>query len=344
MILLKSDMPEIQLLTGRLKEDKEAFRGEAIEAYTNYTPRDRSLAGAVASPHATIHEVLMAWEQVLFPAYEALEANFAKPAFRKLLSKQLLLQEGEVSETLDQLKEARYEELLDSTLFNLYPEEAHKKPRQSARAFLLCPHDEIEAFNNRYLSFQAYFYVATTQQVAVYDPYAGWWKRQKTIRRIAKDHKKVTKHDRKRQVQIDKRLKELDSAQHGLLGTLAAKGWNLVVVVDLRNKYDKQLKELSTVETKKGTKRLKLYEDITREFKDKELEKIASHVSGGLNALYKAANEIDSLLLHLFDLSNAQKNQLFLQMKEYRLLTQEKAKLAENKETRRLLKAKLSKV
>jgi hypothetical protein len=40
-----------------------------------------------------------------------------------------------------------------------------------------------------------------------------------------------------------------------------------------------------------------------------------------------ATEEIDKLLLHLFDLSNLQKNQLLLQMREHRLLRQEQDKI-----------------
>ena len=109
-----------------------------------------------------------------------------------------------------------------------------------------------------------------------------------------------------------------------------------MIVLGLRNQYEKKINELSKSDQKNAVKRLAVFDKETAKFREEQIKKIAlSSDQAGLEITRKITKDVDSLLLRIFDLSNIQKNQLVIQMKEFRELSSEKATILERQDNRK---------
>lgn len=113
-----------------------------------------------------------------------------------------------------------------------------------------------------------------------------------------------------------------------MIPSIIKNNWELIEVIGLRNSYDKKVSQLPKTQISNAIKRLEIFDQITVDFKKKQLEnnKIDSNKIN-LESTRSRIKEIDTLLLRIFDLSNIQKNQLILLMKEYRDLLDERTKI-----------------
>jgi hypothetical protein len=84
------------------------------------------------------------------------------------------------------------------------------------------------------------------------------------------------------------------------------------------------VRELLDEGTPSLIKRLDIFQEVTREFRDEHTGRLAMlSAQDSLSSARAIAEEIDVLLLQFFDLSTTHRNLLLLQMREYRELGQE---------------------
>lgn len=131
---------------------------------------------------------------------------------------------------------------------------------------------------------------------------------------------KQRRQDSLRFAEINQRLHELGQSNDGLVPKVIHADWNLVEVIALRHTYEKKLQALSLEKVVDSKHRLKLFDTVTGAFKKSHTKQIADL---NLAAARRATQTIDSLLLQIFDLNQVAKNQLIVDIKEYRELSAE---------------------
>lgn len=141
-----------------------------------------------------------------------------------------------------------------------------------------------------------------------------------TSRKLQKQHRQ----DTLRLAEITRQLQALEQPDDGLVSKVIRADWNLIEVIALRHAYEKKLKALSIEKVVDSKHRLKLFDSVTGTFKKAHTKQIAEL---NLTAARRATEAIDSLLLQIFDLNQAAKNQLVVDVKNYRKLSIEAKQL-----------------
>ncbi|RYX79457.1 hypothetical protein EON76_01930 [bacterium] len=139
-------------------------------------------------------------------------------------------------------------------------------------------------------------------------------------RKLQKQHRQNSM----RLVEITQRMHELEQSNGGLTTKVVHADWNLIEVIALRHTYEKKLQALSLEKAVDSKHRLKLFDTVTGSFKKSHTKQIADL---NLSAARRATQAVDSLLLQIFDLNQAAKNKLIIDVKEYRELSAEAKKL-----------------
>lgn len=329
LVVINANHSELEKIKEQAKIDTERFRANAINSLSEFTPSERKIAADLATANVGIYEVLEAWKKHLRPIHVKLDELKNIDAIRSVMTKTLGFHTRRGEELGTHLIAVRKHEALDEVLDELYLAEGktqHAKQRNTAKSFLSQPLEEVERYNERYTAFARHLHVAALHNVAVCDPYASWVERRRCAMQVRKERQKTTQEEEIRLCEIDQRLQALSDEHDGLLGDMIKNSWDFVTVMDLRNTYEKQVAALPDEKRRSPTKRLGVFDKVTTAFRDKETEKLAAQIpEAGLKTIRQLSENIDKLLLRIFDLSNSQKNKLLLDMKEYRELTQEKS-------------------
>jgi hypothetical protein len=326
--MVDGNHPELEKIAEQAKLDTERFRANAINSLSEFTPSERKIATDVATAEVSIYDVLSAWKEHLRPLHQKIDAAKTVEAVHVVLAKALGFDAPRSEELTAYLVSLRKHEALEAVLADLYKDatSGHAKQIHAARTFLSQPLDELTRYDERYTAFAHHLHVANTNEVTVCDPYASWVERRRCAMQVRKEREKNSEDEVTRLHDIDLRLQALGDEHEGLLGEMIKNGWDFVTVMDLRSSYEKQIAALPDDKRRSPTKRLRVFDKVTAAFRDKETEKLAAQIpDAGLKTIRQLSENIDKLLLRIFDLSNTQKNKLLLDMKEYRELTQEKS-------------------
>lgn len=310
-----------------IRTDREAFRAEATEALKNFTPDDRELAASLETEHTTADDVLRAWAQQIEPLHQDLEAQRDDTRFKKSLIKRFGFSDNEADRMIDYMIDERKHGLLDEVLGNLYPQVDGEPPYQRNYAYeLLTGTDaEINDYFSRYIDFVQALDAAEKHDVLLCDPHGSWLERQRAAIQINKERQRLAQDEDERLEEIQRQLERLTNDQESLVGPIIAKNWNFITILDLRAKYQKHIDALSKTDSKNPTKRLRLFERVTQSFRDREAEKLAkAHHTHSLKATRKINEDVYDLLLEIFDLDNAKRNRLLMDIQRHTRLTQER--------------------
>jgi hypothetical protein len=319
-----------QQIVDSLLTNLETFRAEATKVYNDYNPKERALLDSLEANDITSYNILAAWEDELQPLRQILHNKLSESTFRTLLVKNLVLKEEETQPKIEQIIAERNLEILNNFVLRFYPiennkKDAYKMQREQLTKMLSMPEFEIEQLRNHQVNYMLYKEIAAQNHVTVVDSHVSLFKRIRANARIRAERKKTINSENERLSYIDRRIKELSAVNNGLLVDIFNKKWDLMVILNLRNQYDKKVGKLSETEAKNAIKRLTIFDAETLEFKIEQTEKIiANSDQVNLETTREITKDIDSLLLRIFDLTTIQKNQLLLYTKEYRELTQEK--------------------
>lgn len=329
----------IKELTELATIDRENFRLNATKAYQNYSPKDRLTINRLETDDTSAYTLLTQWQSSLRPLLDELTINSTKAAFSKDIAKYLLLNLQIASRKVDELVSSRRLQTLEDFLYQLYPlptdqgKDKLAKSRSYARNLLSQPDTEIEDLKNKHIAFLLHHTVAIAESIAVADVHASWPRRRRTIKYVIAERKKTATSERHRLRSIEERLEQLKTTHNDTLGELLERDWDLIVVISLRNQYEKRIASLSADERKSPLKRLVIFEEVTKEFRDEQVNRLAQNdpAQNSLAAARRFAETTDALLLRVFDLTNEQKNQLLVFTKEARKLEKERDAIIEGR-------------
>jgi hypothetical protein len=185
--------------------------------------------------------------------------------------------------------------------------------------------------------------VAELQAITIADAHAPWFKRKHAVKKVSVERKKTTIYERNRLREIKDKLEKLSQYYDGLIGKILENDWDVIVVIGLRNQYEKKIKALAGDESGSALKRLEIFERVTKDFRDQQVEKHVLHDAShnNLAATRQIAQAIDALLLQIFDLTNSEKNQLLVRLKEARELLEEQENIIQHRNRRQHILQKL---
>jgi hypothetical protein len=331
----------IQRTVDHASKNVEAFRAEANEVYAIHGCQDRATLVAVETRQVTAHDVLEVWEKKVLPQRRILMGERSGSSLRKLFARHMLLTEDEAENKVDELINERLDEVLHQALLSIYTipfgkrRDIYRAQRNHARNLLLCPDDQLERLKKRYTNYMIYQEVAARLHIAVIDPYASRFTRIQGAAHVRLERKEMARAESRRLREIQLRLEELGAWQDGLLGQMAEKDWDIVTVMGLRQQYEKCVQELLYEGTPSLVKRLEIFQEVTREFRDEHTSRLAMlSAQDSLSSARAIAEAINVLLLQFFDLSATHRNQLLLRMREYRELVQERQGILRTQELR----------
>lgn len=321
---------EISELLKQAETNSEAFRAEATAVMQAFTPDDREYVVQMLSDTVTIENALQAWSIKLRPERERLLKKRTDRAFCATLQRNIGFTEDQAREEIEYMIDERLELLLDEAVDSLYPLEdgdpAHSLATQRAYAlnFFSQTDEDIEDYQQRYERYQNYTHVAHAHRITVCDPYASWLERQRCALQIRREREQTREEEESRLLTIEAELHELGGEHQGLVAEIMEKEWDFEKLTTLREKYDKRIAALSTRQAT-PVKKLKIFDEVVRNFRDKEVERLVADVSKpSLQKVRELADEVDRLMLQFFDLSTKDEKSLMADLKRSRGLAQER--------------------
>lgn len=319
--------------------DLENFRTEATNAYSEYLPAERIVIDSLKADEVNVYNVLTSWEENLRPLLGVLRNKLSEVAFKENMMENLILEEDEVQNKIDEIIKARKMEVKNSFISKFYPIEKniYDKQRKQIGTMLPRPELEIERIKNHYVNYLLHREAADQNNITVVDSHASLLKRIIAKKHIRRERKNALISENNRLLYINDRIKSLSAINGGLLVDIYNKKWDLIIVLDLRNNFEKKVSKLSKEDDKNAVKRLAIFDAITSDFKKLQTDKITVNSDqSSLETTRTITRDIDSLLLRIFDLSNIQKNQLLVYTKEYRELSQEKVSILSKQSSRHI--------
>lgn len=315
-----------QSLEDYIKTDRESFRAEATAALGAFGPDDREVVASVETKQTTADDVLRAWSEQIEPIHQDLDAKRGDTRFKNTLIRTIGFRDDEADKIIDYMIEERKNQLLDEVLGNLYPHADDTTYQRAYAAELLSrPDAELTDFMNRYIDFVEAIDASEKYHVLALDPHASWLERQRTALTINKERQRSIKNEDDRLDEIDDKLRKLRDDKTSLVAPIAHKGWDYVTILDLRAKYQKRVDELPKSERTSPAKRLKLFERVTANFRDREAERIAQESrTHSLKELRTINEDIYNLLLEVFDLDATARNKLLLDIQRHTRLSNER--------------------
>lgn len=315
-----------QSLETFIKTDREAFRAQATAALEAFHPEDRELAASLEDDHTSADDVLRAWSEQIAPIYDDLEAKRTDTKFKKYLMRQLNLGDDEAEHAVDYLIDERKSSLLSEVLDNLYPlQDEHAYQRGYATELLTRSESDVNSFMDRYIDFAEAIDASNNYQVLILDPHASWIDRQRTAMQINKERQTTLRDEDARLDEIDLQIRKLVEDESSLVALIVEHSWDFATILDLRAKYEKQIKALPKSEQKSPARKLKLFERVTSGFRDQQAERLArAHHSHNLKQLRDINEDVYNLLLEIFDLSTTARNTLLDALKTYAKLSHER--------------------
>jgi hypothetical protein len=239
------------------------------------------------------------------------------------MAKHLILADDELDTKVGQLIDERLVEVRERFLEQKYLNDS--EAYSNARELLDHPEQELDELLSHLVAATLSKIVAAEYSVTIVDAHAGLWRRINSRRRVNGERRRDLGFRNKRLAYITQRQQELTDLNNGLLMAIAEKGWDLVIIISMRNQYEKRINALPPKDAKSVIKRLAVFEKITRQFRDDYIEKTnANSPKTGLQFAHTLTEEVNALLLQIFDLSTVQKNQLLVHAKEYRELATER--------------------
>lgn len=319
-----------QAVISTLLSDVEKFRFDAKRALGNYSRTERSLLESIEAPTVSSEAFLAEWSDNLKPQLDKLESKMTDTAFSEVITKSLLLSQENAQEKIYEIISQRKHEILDEFLFRIYPMDAngksdiYAKQRERARVLLDMPVQDIKTIQAHQADYLLYTELAKQNAVTIIDPHDSLFTRIRKNKLIKAERKSAYAYQKKRIQFITERLAILASMHKGLLVQLHDKQLDLVTIFDMRHQYEKKLTALTGSQKNNPVKHLAIFETVTQKYIAKQTERLAGAATkASLEETKKIAKELETVLLQIFDLSNAEKNQLLLYAKEYRELTKE---------------------
>lgn len=332
-------MGNIQVITGREQAkrqeivdlfltDLELFRIKAAKSFKVFNKTERRMLSRITPKGMHSYQIMAAWDDSLRVIIEKLEQKRRDDSFKKSIVKNLVLNEGETKSKIERIISEREREVVEQFLELIYNNnrrrDRYRKERKYARRLFMTPNSRVATLKEHQVDYMLFREIAYSNKIAVVDSNDWFLKRMITRLQIWRERKNTIKLEDERINFIDNRVASLNMASDGIVREIMEKDWDLVSVIALRNRYEKKIKNLPKEDSKNAVKRLAIFDQETSQFREEQALKIALNSDqASLETTRQITRDVDALLLRIFDLTNIQKNQLVLQIREYRELTEE---------------------
>lgn len=311
--------------------DIEKFRKSAEESYKRLSKIDRKNINIISSKDKDGFSILNNYMVNIHDKVIFLHNKISEKNFKKYISKNLLIDdELKASKKVKEILINRIDEIQNNFIFNIYSTDnkIYESKINKLKEILSFPEEEIVALHKKLIINNLFKEIAENYNVTVFDPNTNFLKRISAKIHIRKERRNIMINLIKRKKFVLKRIEEIETSNDSIIFEIYKYNWELMELISLRNNYDKKINQLPKSQSNNPIKRLEVFDQITSDFKKKLFENnlIKSDIIS-LEQTRGKIKEIDSILLRVFDLSNLQKNQLVLQMKEYKDLICERNKL-----------------
>jgi len=321
-----------------LTNDVELFRREATKAYRAFEPHERRFLRKLETDEVTSYAALTIWEDTLLPVLYTLQTKRAEPTFRRVMVKHLALDMDEAQKTIHGVINTREKAVIQKFITQVYGKESKRKSHRRQRRHILglfaVPQQEVFDMKEHLVAYTLLHHVADEHGVAVVDAHASLRMRLRAARRVRRERKRAKRAEAVQLAHIAARTAEIRAARNGLVADILDKNIDLVTVISLRNRYEKRLSALAKSDVMHAAKRLAIFDEETREFREQYTSLAGVDIEASLESTRQMTKAIDDLLLRIFDLTTTQKNQLLLYTKEYRELADEQAAIMQTQKNR----------
>lgn len=309
-----------------IRNNRESFRAEATEALRRFTPDDRERAASLETEHVLTSDVLKIWFEQLEPMVRVLDEQKNDSRFVKSLQKRFGFSEHAAEDAVARLALDRKNQLLDEVLTNLYHADIESDyQRAYAEEFLNEEPSEIERFSDDYSDFIEALDAAEKHAIAVFDPYGSWLERQRAALAVNRERARSLEDEEERLSEIDAQLEHLTTPSDSLVAYVIQHNWDYARVLDLYEKYHKKVTALSETDHKNPAKRLKLFERVTADFRDRESARLAERNNAhSLSDMKKLSEQVYARLLEIFDLPTRERQHFLNDIRRYARLSQER--------------------
>lgn len=307
------------------------FRAQAAQSFAA-CPRDfRKMAQKFDKSVPVALDFFLAWREDFLPQIQKARRASRQPRVAKIFADDFSLDEAARAEVIDALLGRNLAQIRADFVEKNYPL-SEKKLHRLAQKFVAQTEEDCAAQIDAYVNFALYREVAREQNLAIYDSQARWPRRAFQKRRARRQVRRLLREVRARLAQISDETSQIEQQNNGLVARLFGLKIDYITVLAARQEYEKALARLSKKSAESPAKRLALYEKKTEAIRSQYLDSVPGLAN--LSDAQQAVKEIDSVLLAIFDLDNAQRNQIMDLLKQYRDLVRERenleAKIAEN--------------
>ena len=305
-----------------LSSGELGFRASAHRSAEHYDRPLRQLLNHVDTKDVPVYELLSDWSVLVVPEIEALQPASKSTTLRSALAKQLRLSNTEATSLADRLVEERVSLLRNTFLDHRYS--STEKARAAANELLSLSTGEVADIRSRFVAYELYRLVAKESGIIFYDAHAS--RLQRLYQRVT-EHRQVKRYQKRqarRLVTILARQQELKSFSQAIISRILLLELDTVLALDAYRKYKNQLDKLKP-ENVTSAKRLSLFAAATKKIREAHTAKQST--TAKLADLQGALKAIDDVLVELFDMTDAQRNVLMTNLKEYRDLEREASRI-----------------
>lgn len=329
--LINNEVDRLKAIQDLAVKNIREFRTQARLASKAYTKDDVSFIRQLSTPTYSSYEIVQKWQEELIPKVNENISRRQNKYFNNSLRKHLAVDGEEAAVIIEELLDDRLNVLVDTFVQN------YGLSEDVASSILTTTPQQLVALSRRYVDYVLFKEVARDQSITVIDAHEALPQRTVASLVVRRNEKQHDTKSARRIEEIDAQLVEIKSLQNGFIGEIIDAEWNLITIFALRREYEKRLASLDRDDVLDSLKRLEVFDDITKSFKDTYIENISNIF--GLNTLEsvrKLGESVDTLLMRIFDMPLHEKNQLLGHTKQYRELTEEKKRVMNSARPARL--------
>ena len=301
--------------------DLLAFRKDARRAAEQFPREMRRSVEAAHTRTAPIFALFADWTRELAPDLEALEKNAQTNILQHAIAKQLNLPTAIAKERARQLVERRRAELLERFL-DLYQYGARGRAHEAARQLFGRPVNIVADIHARCMDYATHQMVAHELGFVIRDPYAPLLKLRRLARTERRQIKRYNAGQAKRLDSIRSKQQALISERRAIIGRILALNLDTILALDAYRQYKKRLDALKPA-SRTPAKTLSLFTAATKSIRDNYTKTLTD--MSKLSDLQRALEEVDNVLIEIFDMTDSERNALMVRLKEYRELECEAA-------------------
>lgn len=309
-------------------KNREALRAEATDALMRFSPADRQFASQITTKDVQLLDVCKAWTTHLRTLFEELEVTAEQKKIHEYIAKHFQFNAGDVTEVIDSIVETRYIQALEDYITPLFRANHQDGSEQHVRLidfFLIEPVGVIDAYFERYRHYRTALDSAKEAQLTLCDPHGSWLDRQRAALQIGRERTEIVQSEENRLDEIGESIDVIRHNENSTVNRIISMDWEYVILLDMRQKYQKNVDKLPKTDQSNPNKLIKIFERVTKDFRESAAERLIVRSSTkSLKGIRDIQESVYDLLLEVFDLSNAERSRILTDIQRYTALRQER--------------------